>query len=677
MWRENGWRDLTCPACKTTSLMPKRLDANPPFKPRERYALYQCEACDTLHYPDAEVFRYESRKDADLARKFYLEVGAGLDAMIAPLAWAGMEGVSSYLEVGGGYGFSVDFATRELGWKAANIDPSFLARTGADDLGHRHVAAYLSPDHEFANQSFDRVLSSEVIEHVDDPDAFVETLTAALAPGGVLLLTTPNAAVVKAGASRELLLPVVTAGHHLIIFSEAGLRAVLKRAGYTAIHIRQSGPTLYAAASRQTVSADFEARPDRQQLQNYLAGRLDELGNDPTLFSGFAAKLMKEFVHTGQWNKAEEIRDQIAERWRSDYGFDLMKPVGVRPEYIRAERGQRRRIRKFAANYPFSLAIVLYYSGRIELEAGRTGQAIEAFHSASRTAIVFGHVFESLFAACRETEDAGIRSLLAAAELEAPSFPAKAVTSLLSIAECQANERRDDWQRVACQVFAAGALSGRIPDVEPLMPTVRGWLDEKHQLGQALNAFEGYAAGGLGEAARSASRDEEAVEWFQRAAGAMPDEGEATVFTQRAHTIASQAAFIGRKFIKALNNQDHETANRFGSKLLKLDPEDPQVSESLAFALGIYCLNMEPDAEASAKWFMRAAELSDGEVQLKAEYHLALAVERLPPKERGTILPDLIRKLRHDAPENGDLGSQIRALADRYDTKTGLKGASA
>ena len=107
VWRENAWRELTCPACLTTGLMPKRLDANPPYKPRERYNLFQCESCQTLHYPDAEVFEYESRRDADLARKFYLEVGAGLDAMIAPLAWAARGEVGTFLEVGGGYGFSV------------------------------------------------------------------------------------------------------------------------------------------------------------------------------------------------------------------------------------------------------------------------------------------------------------------------------------------------------------------------------------------------------------------------------------------------------------------------------------------------------------------------------------------------------------------------------------------
>jgi 2-polyprenyl-6-hydroxyphenyl methylase/3-demethylubiquinone-9 3-methyltransferase len=43
-----------------------------------------------------------------------------------------------------------------------------------------------------AGESFDLVTSLEVIEHVAAPDAFVAGLAAALAPGGLLILSTPN-----------------------------------------------------------------------------------------------------------------------------------------------------------------------------------------------------------------------------------------------------------------------------------------------------------------------------------------------------------------------------------------------------------------------------------------------------------------------------------------------------
>mgnify|MGYP000097271337 CR=1 FL=1 len=669
VWRENAWRELTCPACRETGLMPKRIDANPPYKPRERYNLFQCENCGTLHYPDAEVFEYESRKDADLARKFYLEVGAGLDAMIAPLAWAGMDRVGSYLEVGGGYGFSVDFASRELGWSAANIDPSFLARTGAADLGHDHVAAYLTPDHRLADQSFDRVLSSEVIEHVKTPEPFLESLTAALSPEGVLLLTTPNAAVVTSDASLDQLLPVITAGHHLVIYSRTGLEAVLRRAGYEHIDIEESGPTLQAAASRQPFTADFSARPDRARLQSYLADRLDALGGDHALFAAFAVRLLKEYVHTAQWDEARAIRDRLARRWMEDYGLDLNLPDSLKPEFVRSEKGERRRLRKFAANHPFSLAIALYYSGRVDQQLGQTREAADAFRGAARIARVLQTVFGAMYAACRETEDAGLRGQMAAAELTANRDPARAAQSLLAIAADVAGLARDEWQRIACQAYAAGALSGQHDEVSRLEPFVRGWIAAR----SSLSANEGYAAGGLGERALLENDRRAAADWFTRAASAMTDTSEKAVFSAKAAKARGIEEEPGTVLIRELNAGNHALTRQPAEILREKAPADPAISQPVAYALGIYHLNVDPDAARAMKWFSRAAELAHGKARIDAEYHLALAAERLPATQRDTILPDLLRQLGQHSGSSGDLGSRIKALADRYKAQGGTR----
>ena len=45
---------------------------------------------------------------------------------------------------------------------------------------------------EALDGSFDLVTSMEVVEHVADPQAFVDALAARVAPGGLLLMSTPN-----------------------------------------------------------------------------------------------------------------------------------------------------------------------------------------------------------------------------------------------------------------------------------------------------------------------------------------------------------------------------------------------------------------------------------------------------------------------------------------------------
>lgn len=671
VWRENAWRELTCPACLTTGLMPKRIDANPPYKPRERYNLFQCETCGTLHYPDVDVFEYESRRDADLARKFYLEVGAGLDAMTAPLAWAARDEVGTFLEVGGGYGFSVDFASRELGWKAANIDPSFLARTGAADLGHTHYSDYLTPDHKLADQSFDRVLTSEVIEHVKDPDDFIASLTATLAPDGVLLLTTPDAAAVTRNASPETLLPVITAGHHLVIYSRSGLEAALRRAGYSYISIEEKGTTLHAAASRTPFEVDFDARPDRHRLQSYLAGRLEALGRDHTLFSAFAVRLLKEYVHTGQWDEARAIRDRITRRWLGDYGFSLVLPASIKPGFVPAGKGQRRQLRKFAANHPFSLAIALYYSARVDQQDRKAGQALGAFRAAARIGLTLQAVFNAMYAACRETEEAGLRATLAAAEISAEKDPASACHTLLSIAGKTEGLVLTEWRRVACHVYAAGALSGNHAAVAEIEPYVRGWLEQARDEERALTAGEAYAAGGVGEKLHHDGRPDQAGGWFELAANGMSDPVEAQVFRTKAAALKAGTSGLGQRLVKALNSGNPDSARPFGEALINMPPADPGIDASVAFALGIFALNIKPDSASAVKWFARSAELAEGDARLESELHLALAADRLPADRKSRILPDLIHQLELAEPEGSDLGSRIKELTVRYRARTG------
>ncbi len=58
--------------------------------------------------------------------------------------------------------------------------------------GHRVVAGRFEVDTELEPGSFDLILASHVIEHVDDPKRFAQRAAELLAPGGVFVVYTPN-----------------------------------------------------------------------------------------------------------------------------------------------------------------------------------------------------------------------------------------------------------------------------------------------------------------------------------------------------------------------------------------------------------------------------------------------------------------------------------------------------
>lgn len=104
-----------------------------------------------------------------LAGKTGLDVGCGAGLLTEPLARLGaaMTGV--------------DAAPENIG--------AARAHAAASGLAIDYVAGGIE---SLADRRFDLVVSMEVIEHVSDPAGFVAGLAAALAPGGLMVLSTPN-----------------------------------------------------------------------------------------------------------------------------------------------------------------------------------------------------------------------------------------------------------------------------------------------------------------------------------------------------------------------------------------------------------------------------------------------------------------------------------------------------
>lgn len=100
----------------------------------------------------------------------------------------------SAIDVGCGAGLLTEPLAR-LGARVTGLDAA--AENVAAASAHAEAVGlevdYRNADIEtLQGETFDLVTSMEVIEHVTDPAAFVAALERALAPGGLMLLSTPN-----------------------------------------------------------------------------------------------------------------------------------------------------------------------------------------------------------------------------------------------------------------------------------------------------------------------------------------------------------------------------------------------------------------------------------------------------------------------------------------------------
>lgn len=106
---------------------------------------------------------------APLAGRTGLDVGCGAGLLTEPLARLGARMTG------------VDAAPENIG--------AAIAHSAAMGLDVEYIAGGIE---NLTGRQFDLVVSMEVIEHVADPASFVAGLAGALAPGGLMILSTPN-----------------------------------------------------------------------------------------------------------------------------------------------------------------------------------------------------------------------------------------------------------------------------------------------------------------------------------------------------------------------------------------------------------------------------------------------------------------------------------------------------
>ncbi len=153
------------------------------------------------------------------------------------------------LDVGCGNGFTCgEFA--KLGCQVVGVDmsPSGIeqARKAFPTCRFEVMSASADLLEVLAEQPFDIVVSTEVVEHLYDPRAYARTCFKALRPGGRFVCTTPyhgylkNLAIALAGKWDSHANPLWDCGH-IKLWSQITLTYLLTEAGFHQIQFRGAG----------------------------------------------------------------------------------------------------------------------------------------------------------------------------------------------------------------------------------------------------------------------------------------------------------------------------------------------------------------------------------------------------------------------------------------------------
>lgn len=279
--------------------------------------LFACQACGANCFVGPMAGAYSDLPTGGTdALAFYLQQGANIGGMAMRLQTLGRAPGTAYLEVGCGFGLSLDFARRMLGWQVRGLDPSPFAVLGREQLGLPIESRYLEAN-GLDHASADVIYASEFIEHMADPVPMLVTLRQALRPGGTLLLTTPAAEMIRPDTGDGLLVPLLSAGWHLVIQTAESLDWALREAGFETVSVVREGAQLVAIAGRLPEAA-LPNVARRAQYREWLQQVAEAVPKPSDLGFGALARLYRELViaDLAEANTVWQALDCAArERW--------------------------------------------------------------------------------------------------------------------------------------------------------------------------------------------------------------------------------------------------------------------------------------------------------------------------------------------------------------------------
>ncbi len=329
------------------------------------------------------------------AVKFYHQLACGI-ASIASTVLLGMKVLESmapkgsrrFLDVGAALGHAVSLAQMK-GYPSVGVEPSSMGSLGKELFGVDIVEGYLSQT-RLPQKSFDLIHASEVIEHVQDPEAFVRTLSQYLSAEGVLILTTPNAEAALAGKAVEKeWYELFSPGLHMNLFSAKSLRLLLNRNGIRHVRVLPVGgtsrkKTLWVVASNHPRMGRVRI-PSLREVQNEgralsiqwlksIAGTCESKKDFGVLYEGTLFRAVEHFVSQGAYAEALAWSQKLDQTLEKSYNGALEK----------MRRSEKVEFDDYLTSLPAFAGMYAYLKGMLNLNhLAKPAEAYEEFTKAA------------------------------------------------------------------------------------------------------------------------------------------------------------------------------------------------------------------------------------------------------------------------------------------------------
>lgn len=209
----------------------------------ETFRFWQCPTCKTIHCLDVVDLDHYYAKYPIADAKFSDIIHTILYRKILErLEQAGFSKHDSILDYGCGNGLFLEFLRRR----------SFSNCYGYDPYGAKDKFGNPAP---LKRGNFDYILLQDVIEHVEDPHELLSKLDHLLAPGGHILIGTPNAINIDLSqANCGTYYHEIHAPYHLRIYTRAGLEQLGRSQGWEPVNFfdRSYGDTYWVGLNTRS-----------------------------------------------------------------------------------------------------------------------------------------------------------------------------------------------------------------------------------------------------------------------------------------------------------------------------------------------------------------------------------------------------------------------------------------